>query len=319
LPRTAADAGAAPCPACGWRVGDALPAAQPDPAPPPEPVPPPPEPDADPHTRRNLWLVGGAVGVAAAVLLAMLLSPGDAPPAPPADPPPLERIAAVPAPAPPAPEAEEIPPPREVPPDPIVIPLPIPVPSEVAVIRVDSPDGDYQFPRLTAGNHVKLVGRARRLLIDGLDGGATLDATGLDTKAVSVAGKVDGGSTLLVKCPDGSVYFKGKVDGGSRVVVDAPGATVSFMLPTADGKDGSKIGGGSRVTITARSVGLAGTVTGAGTVLDLTLTPTGRLEFVRLDDRARVRYRQEHRADKPVVVKAGKVSGGAECKEEEAK
>lgn len=66
LPRTAADAGAAPCPACGWRVGDPLAPHEPEPLAGPEPPPQPrPESEPEPHRRGNLWLV---VALAAAGL-----------------------------------------------------------------------------------------------------------------------------------------------------------------------------------------------------------------------------------------------------------
>src|SRR5206468_768700 len=91
----------------------------------------------------------------------------------------------------------------------------------------------------------------RVLRLPAVEGGATVDASGLVAAEVQV-GTVGGGATLKLHAPEGVVTFVGKVDGKSVVEVDAPGGTVAFPNATAPGQEGSKIGGGSRVTITAK-------------------------------------------------------------------
>jgi hypothetical protein len=200
---------------------------------------------------------------------------------------------------------------------PVLLPIPIPVapPPGPTVIRLDRPDEDFQFPRIGDGNHIKFVGRVRHVHIGAISGGATVDASELVTGNFSVLGKIDEGSTLLATKVNGGVYLRGKIDGGSRVVLVATGSiTVSDYSVKED--NGARIQGGSRLTATAVAVNVAGTVSGKGTVVDLTLKPPGALRFVVLDDKAVIRYRTEHRADPMPRVTQGKITGGAELKEE---
>ena len=84
-----------------------------------------------------------------------------------------------------------------------------------------------------------------------VDGGSVLDASGLDAHDIVVAGRIDGGSTVKLNAPRGSVEFAAQVDGRSRLEVNAPDGTVTFSRPPARGTVGSKIDGESQVTITA--------------------------------------------------------------------
>ena len=200
---------------------------------------------------------------------------------------------------------------------PVVVPVivPVPIPPGPAVFRLDRPDEDFPLPRLSDGAHVKLVGRVKDLFVGGLEGATTLDASELETRNVIVLGTMDGGSTLLAKKVRGSVQLRRKIDGGSRVVIVAAGGVV---VSDHSGKpdDAAKIVGGSRLTATAQAVTLAGTVSGKGTEIDLTLTPKAMLRFTALDDLAVLRYRTEHRADPPPRLTRGTIAGGAELREE---
>jgi hypothetical protein len=303
LPRTAADADT-PCPACHW-------ADPPAPAPAPAAPAPVSPPTPAPAHRRTRDVLFGAAGAAVGVVAAALLIPPRERPAPPEPEP-----TSAPAPAPPAyvrvPSLPIAPPPRAVEPDddPVVVPVPIPVPvapdGGFAVLKVDQPDGVFAFPRLGPGNKVKLTGRVKRLTVEGLDGGAELDATGLASDGVSVAEAVDGGSVLRLKSDGGTVSFKRGVRGGSVVELDAPKSYVTFSGGPA-AKAGAKavpaVGGGSRVTVRAKSVVFGGPVTGAGTEVAITFARGGSLKLEgKVGDGAQVRFRPEHRADPPVKV-----------------
>ena len=210
------------------------------------------------------------------------------------------------------PEVAIAPPPREVGAEEgaptVVLPVPVPVPGGPSIIRVDSPAGDFDLPRLSLKNHIKLIGQARRLRIEGLDEGTVVDARELKVRGVYITGPITRGSTLLVKSEGAQVNVKGRIDGGSRLVLDVPGGQAQF---SGQKKDAS-IGGGSCVTITAKSVQLNGVVRGPGTSVEITLTPPGRIEFASLEDRAKLHYRLDHRADPLPRKKIGKVGGGAE-------
>jgi hypothetical protein len=315
LPRTAADAEASPCPACGWRLGD------------PEPVeemrvePAPAAPAAEPLRCEGLSRPG--IAVAAAIVFAAVagvLAVGSWPdearpitvmePAPDYDPGLLELL----APAPPPPSSPQLaiaPPPREVEPEEVgptvILPVPVPVVHGPAVIRMEDANATFELSRLAAKNQVKLVGQARLLRIGGLDEGATLDATELSVRTVYVNGHVDRGSTLMIRSKGTKVNFRGKVDGGSRVVLDIRGGQATFSTL----KSGGGVGGGSRVSIVAKTVNLNGSIRGPGTSVEITLTPPARLEYTAVADRAKLHYRLEHRADPLPRITRGSIAPGA--------
>ena len=316
LPRTASDTDAFPCPACGWRVGEPIPPEEEaEPAPVEEPIP---EPvPVEPLSRASVGIAAAVAMAGIAGLIAVAAWPDERTPisveeAPrPADPDLLRLL------TPAAPVASAIAPmPRlvggeETAPT-MVLPVPVPVPEGPSIIRVDSPAGNFDLPRLALKNHIKLIGQARRLRVEGLDEGTVVDARELNLKAVYITGPINRGSTLLVKSEGAQINIKGRIDGGSRLVLDVPGGQVQF----AGQKKDASIGGGSRVTITARSVHLNGPVRGAGTSVEITLTPPGRIEFASLEDRGKLHYRLQHRADPLPRKTIGKVSGGAELIEE---
>ena len=340
LPRNADDADL-PCPVCGRRAVDpdtpltlddplARPAAEevvelaPSGAPP------------ESGAGRNRALVGAAVLLGAGVLTVMLWDPwaeprtvdpyvepprvAAAPPASPASPPPA------PVPSPP-PVPEVAPPPRPYTPsravadpaepaEPELAPPPRPAFAfAVAEIRVNRPNEDFHLPRIGEGNHVRLVGAVRKLTVDGVDGGAVLDASGLAAKDVSLAGKIDGGATVSVRCAGGAVSVKEKVDGRARLTIDAgPFGYVSFPNPASGSRGGSAIGGGSQVQITARTVVLVGPITGADTHVLVTLARGGSLKVRAIDGPAKVHWRQADPVAPPPKVSVETKRGNSEFK-----
>lgn len=307
LPRAAADADTA-CPACRW-------ADPPPPAPPPAPPAPVPAPAPVPDRPRGpLWLAGAA-GLAVGAVVTFLLTRPD-PPVAPTEP----EVVAAPNPYPRVVALPVAPPPRPVEPDdddPLVLPVPVPVPvapdGGFAVLKLDQPDDPFHLPKLGAGNRVRLTGRVKKLYVEGLDGGAELDATGLANDGLFVTGFLDGGAVLRARTDGPTVSFKVGVRGGAVAEIDAPKAAAAFA--TYAPKTSPAVGGGSRVTLRAKSVSVALPVTGAGTVLDVTFTRGGSLKLAAVEDGALVRYRPEHRADPAVKVTPGRVAGG-EVREE---
>ena len=163
---------------------------------------------------------------------------------------------------------------------------------------------DTYGPNIPPGGSLVVRGRVKRLIVTGLEAGAVLDASELETKEVVVVGPVEGGSRLSVRAPDGRIRFLARVDARSVIDVKAPGGQVVFENATEFGRDGSKIDGGSRVDVTARDVRFAGQITGAGTRVFVTLTRGGGLSFAEVAGAARLEYRRAVPTDpEPVVVR----------------
>jgi len=278
---------------------------------PPAPEPPPPP---APEPLRPSRLPAAVLGVIGGVLATLAVQSGLPRPEPEPVPEPVPEIAAAPV-YPRVPSLPVAPPPRLVERDDDPVPVPIPVAADggFATLKIDQPDDPFHFPKLGPGNKVKLTGRVKKLYVEGLDGGAELDATGLANDGLYVTGLLDGGAVLKAKTDGPTVSFKYGVRGGSVVEVDAPKAAAAFA--TYAPKTGPAVGGGSRVTLRAKSVSVALPVDGAGTVLDVTFSRGGALKLDAVTGGALVRYRPEHRADPPIKLTPGRLSGG-ELREE---
>jgi hypothetical protein len=301
LPRTAADVEATPCPVCGRRDPEPEPAPAASEPPPVELLPAEPE----PRSVRNWVLLGAVFTAGVGTLVAMLaLSPPDRP----ADAPAPVAVASLPL-SPVAATLPKLPDGPESAPAPRFVPEVAPTPRPAAtLVRVDRPNGEYVVGRLAAGQHLRLVGTVRRLTVEGLAGGARLDATRLAVQEVFFLGRIADGSTALVRT-DGGVLFRAGIDGRSRVAVEA--RFVGFVTPTTRSAPGSKIDGGSEVTIAARGVFFGGAIGGDGTRVDVTLGPPGGLSFAALDGTARLVYRTRGADDPPPSVSRGAVRGRA--------
>jgi hypothetical protein len=81
------------------------------------------------------------------------------------------------------------------------------------------------------------------------------------------------------------------VSGRSRVEINAPGSEVRFPFPTSTERSGSRITGGSSVTIIGRTVDLRGDIDGIGTKVKVTLTRNGSLKVAAVSGTAAVEYR----------------------------
>jgi hypothetical protein len=203
-------------------------------------------------------------------------------------------------PQPPAPGGVQ---PEPIPPNPFR-------PAAPLEMRLDNPDGE-STPVVKPGGNMVLRGRVKVLRVPGLESGAVLDASELEAAEVIVAGKIDGGSRLWVKAPNGRVTFQGRIDSRATVDVQAPGGTVTFANPTTVARDGSKIDGGAVAEVTARVVEFHGRITGDGTRVVVSLTAGGRLAFAEIDGLARLEYRKADPDDPDPAVSWGTVRAPA--------
>ena len=160
------------------------------------------------------------------------------------------------------------------------------------MFELDEPDSAYTVEAPTMpGEHIVLRGKVRMLRVNGLDGGALLDASALEAGSIYVGGKIDGRSVLKLSAVNGVIAIPASVSGKSRVEINAPGSEVRFPFPTTTDRPGSLIDGGSTVTITARTVDLRGDVDGVGTRVAVTLTRNGSLKVAAVRGTAAVEYK----------------------------
>jgi hypothetical protein len=246
---------------------------------------PPREPDSQPDTGPALAPTPREVATRTASAAPADPQPGVTPPQPP---------------APPAPGGVQ---PEPIPPNPFR-------PAAPLAMRLDNPDGE-STPMIKPGGNMVLRGRVKVLRVPGLESGAVLDASELEAEEVIVAGKIDGGSRLWVKAPNGRVTFLGRIDGRATVDVQAPGGMVTFANPTTVARDGSKIDGGAVAEVTAKVVEFHGRITGDGTRVVATLTAGGRLAFAEIDGLARLEYRKADPDDPDPSVIRGTVRAPA--------
>lgn len=324
------DAADRPCPVCGRTAGDDTPQTLTDPlcrqttdeAIELTPA------VADPVTVRNRVVVGGMLLVAVGILTVMLWDPWAKRST--ADPyliPPraVTVVPAAPPPAPVAPSVPEVAPPpralvamRAVADPPFVPGLEMaPLPRSVVTLtelRVDRPTESFELPRIGEGNRVRLVGTVRKLTVGGVDGGAVLDASGLTAQEVSFSGKIDDGAMVSVRSVNGSVSIRERVVGRASLTIDAGTGYVSFPTPSEKKGGGSAIGGGSRVRITAKTVTLIGTITGADTHVVVTLAAGGSLRVKAIDGPAKLHWRQADPTAAPPKVTVETKRGNSEFK-----
>jgi hypothetical protein len=182
------------------------------------------------------------------------------------------------------------------------LPDPLPPPGVVVTHTVNKPDDVYPVPAMKKGEHVVLKGKVKTLRVHGLDAGAVLDASGLEASVVTVTGKIDNRSTLKLKAPNGVVQITARVAGQSAVEINAPGGEVKFLLPTANGREGSKIDGGASLAVTARWVEFKGDITGNNTKVAVTLTRNAILKVASVGGRATVEYRAQPGGLSPDVI-----------------
>lgn len=191
---------------------------------------------------------------------------------------------------------------------------PPPPPGQPVVIEVNQPDGSYALPFPTQNReHVILKGKAKEFRLAAVGGGATVDASALDARAIRV-GDIDGGARVKLHSPDGSVTVTGKLDGQAALEINAPGGEVSLSAAVAR-REMPLIDGGAKLTVTAKRVAIRGDVRGAATHVRVTLTRAGSLHVGAVQGTAVVEYRSANSAWSYSTVTVGPVAPSATVRE----
>jgi hypothetical protein len=184
-----------------------------------------------------------------------------------------------------------------------------PPPGQETVVKLNQPDATYAVPfPMKSGEHVVLQGKVKTLRVAALDAGAILDASKLEASVIIVTGDINNRSTLKLNAPNGVIRLTRKIDGNSLVELKAPGGEVKFMLSTTPSREGSKIDGGSTVSVTARQVEFKGDITGTGTKVAITLTSEAVLRVATVNGKAIVEYRSPDARRLPPEVVVGSVA-----------
>lgn len=160
------------------------------------------------------------------------------------------------------------------------------------------------------GSSKVLLGRARLLRIRSINDQSLLDASELEGQQVFLSGAVNGRSTLKVHAPKGSVEIDGEINDNAQIDIVAPGGKVVF-------KSGGDfvINGDAQLKIVAESLELRGTVHGLKTLILLTLTKPGVLQWKHLSGGVRLHYRRADASDPAPRIERGQVDARAEVRE----
>ncbi|HKI34951.1 MAG TPA: hypothetical protein VKA46_24055 [Gemmataceae bacterium] len=177
--------------------------------------------------------------------------------------------------------------------------------------QLNRPDGEYEMEPVTGNAAVKLSGKVKILKVPLVDNSGRLDASGLEAREIIFFGKIDGNAVVKLSAPGGAVRFNGPVEGSATLEVSAPNGNVTFVEPSARavGKDGSKIDGGAKVTITAKDVNFRGDLRGGARVV-VTLTRDGSLKFQEVGGGAWLHYKKADPGDPDPKLSAGAITEG---------
>lgn len=177
-------------------------------------------------------------------------------------------------------------------------------------VKLDKPEGEYTVSELHGDEKVHLTGRIGTLLIAGVNGEATLDASKLQAREVIVEGPINGSCVVKLHAPGGSVTFAGSINGSPKITVQAAGGKVVFARPPGVAGEYCAMNGEPELRVTAREARLAGTLNGGGRLV-VTLTPTGVLQFEHISGGVRLQYRKANPKDPDPKLTEGRISGGA--------
>jgi len=222
---------------------------------------------------------------------------------------PASNTATKPAPAvtPLEPMWEIAPLPREVEAVAVAPPKPVEVvPGGIQLIRLNRPKEVYTMERIGEGNTIKLTGKVSKLIVSGVDGGATLDATELDTKTISFNGRIEGNATIKLNMPNGTLTFSKAISGGANIDAQVPGGSISFSTP------GATVSGGAKLKITGKSVWFHTRIDG-GCTIDVTVSNLGSMKFLELAEGSKIHYRGE-KPEADVKISPGRIDESSECK-----
>ena len=169
----------------------------------------------------------------------------------------------------------------------------LPPPGVVVTYNINLPDGVHNVSNMKKGEHIVLKGKVHTLRVHALTNGAVLDASQLQASGGTVTGRITDGSVLKVNAPAGAVHVSQKIDGRSAVELNAPGGEVTFTTTTTSSREGSKIDGGSKVSVTARAVELKGDIAGSDTRVSVTLTEGAWMKFTAVTGKAVLEYKSQ--------------------------
>ena len=238
-----------------------------------------------------------------------------------------------------------VPPPKpiEVAVEPIKDPTPKIIRLGDDLIKLNDAAGEFAVKTMNRGQELKLIGKIKTLTIAGANGNSVLDATelvaeeilitghinsgskvllgkahvlklrdvndkslvdasSLEAREILLAGAVNSGSTVKLHAVKGSVEIAGEINDRAQIEIVAPDSKVIFKS-----RGDSVINGDARVTVLARDVDFAGTINGAQTQLDITLTKDGTLKFGRLNGGVRLSYRKADAGDPEPRVESGPI------------
>lgn len=192
---------------------------------------------------------------------------------------------------------------------------------------LDEPDGGFLLTPVNGQDVVKLIGKAPRLIVSGLDGECRLDLEELQCPLIEFRGKINGLTKIIVKSPGAAIDFRGAINGNPHISIDVPGGKVRFfenvqgsatlLLNVAGGEilfagndtDKARAGGGVSVQATARTVEFSGGME-AGARADVTLGAAGNLRFSRLDGGSSIHYRKAADSDPAPTVEGDRSGTG---------
>jgi len=197
--------------------------------------------------------------------------------------------------------------PREVEAVAVAPPKPVEVvPGGIQLIRLNRPKEVYTMERIGEGNTIKLTGKVSKLIVSGVDGGATLDATELDTKTISFNGRIEGNATIKLNMPNGTLTFSKAISGGANIDAQVPGGSISFSTP------GATVSGGAKLKLTGKSVWFHTRIDG-GCTIDVTVSNLGSMKFLELAEGSKIHYRGE-KPEADVKISPGRIDESSECK-----
>lgn len=186
-------------------------------------------------------------------------------------------------------------------------PLPaVALPGGVSLIRLDRPTEIYTMERIGEGNYVKLTGRVQKLVISGVNGGATLNITELDTKYISFNGRIEGNATIKVNMPGSTLSFSKAIAGGAKIEANVHDGNIGFSMP------GGTVSGGARLRLTGKSVWFHNRIDG-GSQIEVTVSNSGSLRFLELAEGSKIHYRGD-KPDAEFKISPGRIDESSECK-----
>lgn len=166
-------------------------------------------------------------------------------------------------------------------------------------VRVDKVDGTYVQTALVKDEAIKLVGRARKLRIEALNGTAFLDTTGLTVEEIEIPGGIHGFSRVRMKHDNGKINI-GDIAGSP--MVDISGANVRVTI--------RNINGDPKIAVRSKRLEAQGSING-NAQLFVTLTSGGKMDLKQVLGTSRVIWSREHSGEPNPQILVSEIAPGA--------